>query len=603
MNDGSAAPSPDATPSLLGGVRTLLAMTGPRRRFQLLSTMVLMIFGAFAELLTIGAVLPLLAIVADPTYLNRLAGTRTLLDKLGLEASADLILPAAIFLVGAALLSAILRSLLSWASQKFVFGMQYDISMRIFSRLLRQPYEVYVSQNSSTVLASVEKTYIVTVGLISPLLLAVTSSGIASCIVVFLFLVDPISATIAALSMGLIYVGISLVCRRILFWNSRRTAQLRTQRLQIVQEIWGGMRDIILDHSQAIFEGKLAKYEEEMRRLQVVSNFTVEAPRFLVESFGITLVALLAVYFSWQPGGVLAAIPILGALALGAQRLLPLIQAIYRGWASFSINAYALKDVIELMNAPVSDVALQSQPSSALPQRLDIELRDVWFSYSAGDFVLKSINLTIRPGERVGFIGKTGSGKSTLVDVLMGLLTPTKGQIIIGNDLVDRSNINRWHQRIAHVPQAIFLTDDTISANIAFGSGDANIDEERVREAAERADILQFVEQLPQLFQTRVGERGIRLSGGQKQRIGIARALYKNASVLILDEATSALDEETEAAVMSAVAGLDRKLTVILIAHRLSTVAGCDKIYRLEGGRIVEAGSYQDVVLRERSMN
>jgi ATP-binding cassette subfamily B protein len=365
--------------------------------------------------------------------------------------------------------------------------------------------------------------------------------------------------------------------------------------MKVLQESWGGMRDIILDHSEPIFERKLAEYENEMRRLQAKAGFISEAPRFVVESFGIIVVALLAVYFSFQHGGVLLAIPILGAFALGAQRLLPLVQTVFRAWTSYSINSHFLMDVVELMNAPVNRATLAVR-GDTLPAGVSIEVRDLSFAYSPDDEVLREINLSIRPGERVALIGKTGSGKSTLADVLMGLLTPSRGQILLGDAPLDERNIGEWQARIAHVPQSIFLSDDTIAANIAFGCDAAQIDMERVRHAADRADVTDFVERQPEGFDTMVGERGIRLSGGQRQRIGIARALYKNASVLVFDEATSALDGATEAAVMEAVAGLDRDLTVILIAHRLSTVALCDRVYRLEAGRIVQSGSYEEIV-------
>jgi ABC-type multidrug transport system fused ATPase/permease subunit len=306
---------------------------------------------------------------------------------------------------------------------------------------------------------------------------------------------------------------------------------------------------------------------------------------------------LLAVYFSFQPGGLLAAIPVLGALAVGAQRLLPLVQQVYRGWASYSMNAHALKDVLDLMSAPASSARPAAPGGATLPASIAIEAKDLWFSYSEDEHVLKGISLIIRPGERVAFIGKTGSGKSTLIDVLMGLLRPGRGQLLLGGIAMSDSNVTEWQGRIAHVPQAIFLSDDSIAANIAFGSSEDEIDMARVLAAAERADVRSFVEQLPEGFATTVGERGIRLSGGQRQRIGIARALYKNATVLVLDEATSALDAATEASIMDSIAGLDRELTIILIAHRLSTVEGCDTIYRLESGRIVQSGSYEEVVL------
>jgi ABC-type bacteriocin/lantibiotic exporter with double-glycine peptidase domain len=584
-------------PIPLNGFAAIYAIMGRRRRLQLAGTVLLMLVGAVAELLTIGAVLPLLALAANPDYFAEVPAAQAVLRLFGGEAGANPIVPAATLLITAAIGAAIVRSVLTWASYKLVYGLGYDISMRVFTRLLRQPYQLYVRQNSSAALSALEKIHVVANGILSPGLLAFTSAVIAVCIVAFLFVIDPLSASIAIAFVGAVYVGLSLLTKKALLANSRRAAAVRTQRLKVVQEIWGGMRDIILDQSQPIFERKLSEFEGEMKRLQVQGGFVIDSPRFAVESFGITVFALLAVYFSLQPGGVLAAIPVLGALAVGAQRLLPLVQSVYRGWATYSINSQALRDVVELMNAPVSTARRANLDARSLPEKLPIEVQDLWFSYSEDEPVLKGIDLAIGPGERVAFIGKTGSGKSTLVDVLMGLLTPTRGRLLLGGVAMSDANVAEWQGRIAHVPQAIFLSDDSIAANIAFGSRPEDIDMARVLHAAERADVRSFVEQLPEGFATTVGERGIRLSGGQRQRIGIARALYKNASVLVLDEATSALDAATEASIMESIAGLDRELTIILIAHRLSTVAGCDTVYRLESGRIAQSGSYQEVVL------
>jgi ABC-type multidrug transport system fused ATPase/permease subunit len=559
--------------------------------------MLLMLAGAVAELVTVGAVIPLLALAADPNYFAGFPAANRIISSFGLEEPNDLIVAAAGFLVIAAIASTIVRSALIWSNSQVVFGIGFDISLRVFTRMLHQPYESYVQQNSSAPLSALEKIYIVTAGIIGPLVAASTSAIIAISIIVFLFIVDPIAAAVALTSIGTVYVAISLISKRALLRNSRRTALIRTQRLKAVQESWGGMRDIILDQSQPIFERRLAEYEDEMRHLMTKANFVVEAPRYTVEGFGIIVVAMLAVYFSWQPGGVLAYLPILGALALGAQRLLPLVQAMYRGWASYSINAHAFQDVLDLMELPVKSAAAAPTSGKTLPDQATIEVQDLHFGYREGEEILKGVSLRIRPGERVGFIGKTGSGKSTLVDVMMGLLKPSSGRILLSGTPLDDSNTSEWQTRIAHVPQAIFLSDDSVAANIAFGCSADEIDMARVVHAAERADIRNFIDQLPDGFETTVGERGIRLSGGQRQRIGIARALYKDASLLIFDEATSALDSDTEASVMEAVQGLDRNLTIILIAHRLSTLAACDTVYRMETGRIAQTGSYRDVVV------
>jgi ATP-binding cassette, subfamily B, bacterial PglK len=596
MVDASAAES--AAPSFFRNLRAILAIAGPRRRLQLYATLVLMVLGALAELVTIGAVLPLLALAADETYASGIPIVQAALKALGAGPGTNLMIAAAAFLVVAAILSTVLRLMLTWVSEKLVYGLQHDIVMRIFERAVRQPYDWYVKQHSSVIVSGLEKVHFVVVGILTPSVMAVTSGGIALCIIAFLVFIDPVAALVAATSIGLLYVAISMISNRTLKRVSEGLAAVRTRRVKTVQESLGGIRDIILDHSQTVFERKLEADESELRRLLVLSSFNSALPRLVVEGMSIILVAIMAVWFSFQPGGVKAAIPVLGALALGAQRLLPLLQKVYLGYAGYAVHTHSLHDVVKLMNAPVATASALPEGQSIRPFGDRIELRDVAFGYSPDMLALSKVNLVIRKGERIGLIGKTGSGKSTLVDLLMGLLPPTKGAILLGGERLDESNLNNWQAQVSHVPQFIFLSDESIAANIAFGCSEAEIDMDRVREAAGRADIRDFVEQLPAGFATRVGERGIRLSGGQRQRIGIARALYKRATVLILDEATSALDEQTEAAIMESVAKLDRDLTVILIAHRLSTVATCDRIYRLEEGRIVESGSFEDVVVQ-----
>ncbi|HJQ16822.1 MAG TPA: ABC transporter ATP-binding protein [Allosphingosinicella sp.] len=582
-------------PTLLRNLRALSTVMGPRRRLQLVVTFVLMFMGAFAELVTIGAVLPFLAFAAGGDYAARMPALKSAFDSVGLASSGNAVIPVALVLVAAAIVSAVLRLALTWSTQKFVFGLQHDITVRVYGRIIRQPYELFVRQNSSTALAGIEKVYFVVIGVVSPILSGLTSAGIAAFIIAFLFMIDPVTAAIASLSMGLLYVGITVINRHLVLVISERGASMRTARMKLLQESLGGYRDVILDRSEAVFERRLSEYENENRRLQILANLISNCPRIIVEGAGITLVALLAVYFSWQPGGVLAALPVLGALALGAQRLLPLLQTVYLGWAHPSIHAHNLRDVVALMNSPTSLDRAQARPGSIVPFARSVQLKGLCFAYDDRVRALDDVNLTISKGERVGLVGRTGSGKSTLVDVLMGLLKPTGGQMLIDGIAIDDENRGNWQGQIAHVPQAIFLADDTIAANIAFGS-DSAIDDARVWEAAERANIHAFVAGLPEGMMTRVGERGVRLSGGQRQRIGIARALYKKATVLILDEATSALDQQTEAAVMKGIEELDRDLTLLVIAHRVSTIAFCDTVYRLDGGRIVQSGSYGQIV-------
>jgi ATP-binding cassette subfamily B protein len=308
------------------------------------------------------------------------------------------------------------------------------------------------------------------------------------------------------------------------------------------------------------------------------------------------LIAALAYTLAQQSDGIAKAIPVLGALALGAQRMLPMMQQAYASWSSIQGGQASLKDTLDLLDQPLPDYA--SHPSvNPLPFRNRVLLNQLSFRYSPqSPWVLKDINLHIIKGSRVGFTGTTGSGKSTLLDIVMGLLVPTEGSFEVDGQVITTSNHRAWQAHIAHVPQVIFLADSSIEENVAFGQQKNKIDHERVRRAASQAQIADTIETWPDKYQTFVGERGIRLSGGQRQRIGIARALYKQADVIIFDEATSALDNETEQAVMQAIEGLSEDLTILIIAHRLTTLRNCTQIVELADGGVRRIGSYQEIV-------
>jgi ATP-binding cassette, subfamily B, bacterial PglK len=299
---------------------------------------------------------------------------------------------------------------------------------------------------------------------------------------------------------------------------------------------------------------------------------------------------------NYQSGNVVDVLPILGALALGAQRSLPLMQAIYGGWSSMLGSKAALVDVLELLDQPLQTQANLPEPEPLLLSG-NINFKNISFQYGInGPPVLEGFNLTISKGSRLGIIGKTGSGKSTVLDLLMSLLEPTQGQVRVDDLPLNHERKRAWQKALAHVPQSIFLTDSTIAENIAFGIQPDQIDFDRVREVAKQAHISEFIESSPESYGTIVGERGVRLSGGQRQRIGIARALYKQASVLIFDEATSSLDNETEQSVMETIEGLSKDLTLVIIAHRLTTLKNCTQIVELGNGGIMRIGSYQDIV-------
>jgi ABC-type multidrug transport system fused ATPase/permease subunit len=353
--------------------------------------------------------------------------------------------------------------------------------------------------------------------------------------------------------------------------------------------------DVILDANHAHYTQEFARHDARFRNAQAANAFLNQAPRFVVEAIGVALIVTLAYILSLQPGGIVAALPTLGALALGAQRLLPLIQKIYAAWAQYSGNFHIFEDVLGALNLSVPETRTRTDGDLAFQER--IEMNGIHFRYSNQEAeVLEDIRLNIAKGTRVGIVGKTGSGKSTLMGILMGLLKPTSGHILIDGAPIDDNNRNAWQRHISYVPQHIYLSDATVAENIAMGVKRESIDRDRVRRAARRAQIADFIESHRHGYDARVGERGVQLSGGQRQRIGIARALYRDADVLVFDEASSALDTETETALMNGVNQLSADLTVFIIAHRVQTLRECDLIVRLDNGRLVASGRYEEVI-------
>jgi ATP-binding cassette subfamily B protein len=304
----------------------------------------------------------------------------------------------------------------------------------------------------------------------------------------------------------------------------------------------------------------------------------------------------LAYILSLESGGIAASLPVLGALAIGAQRLLPALQQSYSAWASITGSHASLADTVDLLDQPLPTEYLNKENKTSLQFEKFIQFKDVYFRYEEErKWVVDGLNILIPKGSRLGIIGNTGSGKSTMLDLLMGLLVPTSGEIIVDDQVLTGKKIRAWQNNIAHVPQTIYLADATIAEIVAFGVPVKFIDMTRVQAAVRQAQLLEFIESNPDKYQARVGERGIQLSGGQRQRIGIARALYKQAKVLVFDEATSALDNNTEQSVMDAIDRIDSNITIIMIAHRLTTLKSCDKIVEIKEGKLIEHGAYKDL--------
>lgn len=586
---------PDQSLSSLAALRYIYGTISARRKRQLHLSIVLMLFGAISELVTIAAVLPFLALISDPEAASQEPAVAVALDIVGWQSGDELLVPATLFLVGVAIIAALVRLTLTWVSNKIVLRIGHDLGVQIFSRMLRPDYLFHVQRNTSEVLSGLEKLQIAVFALFLPVMQGAISLVIGLCLVALLFAINPFAAVTAGITVSTVYVLVILLTRQLLVRRSQFTADMQTQRIKLVQEGLGSIRDILIENAQAYFENIFREKDDAYRRAQNIVVFVAAAPRYVVEATGIVVIASLAVYMSSQPGGLVAAIPILGALALGAQRLLPLLQLVYSGWSAFFGYRHVLLDIVKLLSAPVAKT--HPRPKDATPLRIRdrFALEGIGFGY--GDVkVLSDIWLEVSRGETIGFIGETGSGKSTLLDIIMGLLEPDSGLLTIDGEPLTDANRASWQAQIAHVSQTIYLSDNSIAENIAFGRGSGEIDRERLEYAARRACIHDHIVGLEDGYQTVVGERGVRLSGGQRQRLGIARALYKQAEILILDEATSALDNDTESEVMRNLISASEGLTIFMVAHRLTTLSRCERIVRLSGGRIVEIGRYDEVV-------
>lgn len=567
-----------------------------RRQYQFLLLMVLTLVSAFAEVVSLGAVLPFLGVLTAPERVFTYPFVADVARALGIASADRLVLPLTLAFAAAALVAGVFRILLLSVSTRLAFAGAADLSLEMYRRTLYQPYRVHLARNSSEVISGITNKVGSAVTVLLQFMTLVSSVVLLVAVTAALVAIDPLVALVATFAFGVSYGLITLLSRRTLLRNSQRIAYEQTQVIKALQEGLGGVRDVLLDGAQPVYCDIYRRADQPLRQAQSKNAIISQAPRYAMEALGMVLIAALAYGLSQRSGGVASALPVLGALALGAQRLLPALQQAYSAWATIVASQASLTDALDLLDQPLPAEMLLPAPAP-LAFGDSIRFESVRFRYlPGGPWVLDGLNLVIPRGSRVGFVGSTGSGKSTALDLLMGLLEPSEGQLLVDGHPVTGPRLRAWQRTIAHVPQSVYLADASLAENIAFGVPAADIDMTRVRLAARQAQIADFIEKGVDGYEAMVGERGVRLSGGQRQRIGIARALYKQASVLVFDEATSALDSATEQSVMEAIEGLDRNLTVLLIAHRLTTVRRCDTIVELGGGGVIAQGSYEVLI-------
>ncbi len=569
----------------------------PRRRKQFLAVSLLMLVSALAEVVTLGAVLPLITVLVEPERVLQYELVADLAQMVGITRSEELVIPIVIMFVAGALLASAIRLAVVSVSTRLTVAVGADFSAEAYERTLYQPYSTHLSRNTSDIMSGVlHKVEAIVAGMFSPLQIALGSVVTMLALTCGLIIIDPVVALVAIVGIGGGYITVTWVFRARLNRNSHRIAREQTLVVKAIQEGIGGFRDVLIDGTQAVFLDQFRNSDKPMRNAQGSNTIIQQAPRIIMEGIAMVLVAVVAVFLSGNPGGIAGGLPILGALALGGQRLFPLYQQCYTAVTTVMGYRSVLTVAFEILDQPMPETIGLPVPEP-LELRQEIKCKNLRFRYTEhGPWVINGVDLTIAKGTCVGVVGTTGCGKSTLLDVLMGLLEPVEGTVLVDGQMLEGNRLRAWQRSIAHVPQHIFLADASLTENIAFGVAAKNVNMERVHEVAGRAMITEFIDSEPTGYSTVVGERGIRLSGGQRQRIGIARALYKQANILIFDEATSALDNQTEQAVMHSLADLGREVTIVIVAHRLSTLQDCDEIVEMNRGQVVGVGTFEDLL-------
>jgi len=571
---------------MLNSLGKLWALLPPRQRGQFVWIVAMMAMAAAMEMLGIGALLPIIGVMQSPGLIHSNKALATLSAWMGSPSSQAFFVVLLLGLLAFFVLKNLFLVYLDLSNYRFLTGIQARLSKALLSSYLRRPYAFHLQTNTAHLIRNVTSEMIS----VFNFTLAPVGTLMAECLVVLALFalvlwVDPRTALALTACGGLLVFGFYRVFRQRIY-QIGKDAQASTGRMmQQAQEGLGGIKEIQVMGREEFFEQAFARDVDAniraLRRTLVIHNFPIH---FLETLFVAIFVGLLV--FSTYDKHSTELIPIMGVYAAAAFRLIPSLNRIMTAINRLKQGSVSLKLVVGEMAAGAAP-APEAGEAMAFADRISVEALHYRYPEAESE-ALKGISLEIRRGEMVGFVGRSGSGKTSLVDCILGLLTPSQGRIRVdGVDIQD--NLGGWRRQIGYIPQDIYLTDDSLRRNIALGLDDGQIDEARVWAALEAAQMAEFVRGLPAALETAIGERGVRLSGGQRQRIGIARAIYNNPSVLVLDEATSALDHQTEKAIVNTIGGLKGSRTIIVIAHRLTTIEDCDRVLMLDHGLLVEA--------------
>ena len=569
-----------------------------RKRAYLLLLMILIM--ALLDMLGVASIMPFIAVMSNPELVETNFILKTMFEYLsdfGIETNQQFLFFLGISVFLLLVVSLTFKAVTLYAQVRFIQMREYSISKRLVEGYLHQPFSWFLNRHSAeigkTILSEVSK--VVSKGL-GPMINLIAQCAVTVAIITLLILVDPKLTLIVSLILGVAYWIVYRLTRSFITRKGKQSLKFNEGKFTAVSEAFGAAKEIKVGGLEQTFIKRFS--DPAILLAQDNAKVTVIGllPRYVLEAITFGGMMLVVIYLIAQSGTFINAVPILALYAFAGYRLMPALQQIYSNIVSLRYATPSLDSVIDDLKSLQPYNPSISQDTLQLKK--NITLNHINYSYpNTSRTALKNINFSIQARSTVGLVGATGSGKTTTVDIILGLLIPQKGTLEVDDKVIDKNNLKAWQRSIGYVPQQIFLSDDSIAANIAFGTNLKDINQEAVEYAAKMANLHEFViNELPSKYQTTVGERGIRLSGGQRQRIGIARALYHNPQILILDEATSALDNLTERAVMEAVHKLRKNITIIMIAHRLSTVKNCDNILLMEKGEVKEQGKFDKLI-------
>ena len=551
----------------------------------------------------IASIMPFMAVITNPEIIHQNQALSFIYNYLNFSNENEFIFFVGIAVLLILLISNSFAAFTTWRLLRFAYLCGHNLSTRLFEKYLGNPYSFFLNQNSSDLGKNIiTEVHRIVVGIVTPFMYMITRTIIALCILALLITMDPFLALLVFLVCGGSYAVVFMLSRKKLSLNGIISTHAQGQRFKIVSEGFGGIKDLKLLGREKEYLRRYIKPSLSYATCESTNQIISYLPKYALETIVFCGMLLVILYLVEVKQNTAQIIPMLGLYAFAGYRLMPGFNQIFQGLSQIRYHSAALNLIHDHINSsthlglpPIETKVETRQPKLHFSNA--IRLNAVTFFYSKnGPKIIDKLNLTIQANTTIAFVGKTGSGKTTLIDIILGLLPPDSGEIFIDESLLDNQNMQSWQKNIGYVPQQIYISDETVTRNIAFGVPDEEIDRESVQNAAQLANIDEFVtKELSNGYETVLGERGVRLSGGQRQRIGIARALYNDPEVLVLDEATSSLDGLTENVIMDAIHNLAHQKTIILIAHRLTTVAECDAIHVLENGGIIASGTYQEL--------